>query len=88
MISLNAITLDDFLYKINEIVNNVLLEVINLCHKCISDSLNLLIENKIASISGLATSSALPAVENKIPNVWIFKKQIKALKYHWIFYYM
>ena len=25
MISLNAITLDDFLYKINEIVNNILL---------------------------------------------------------------
>ena len=39
------------------------------------------IEGKIPSISGLATTSALTAVENKIPNVTsLAKKQIMARK--------
>ena len=39
------------------------------------------IENKIPSISGLATNSALTAVENKIPNVSnLVKKQISILR--------
>ena len=39
------------------------------------------IENKIASISGLATNSALTTVEDKIPNVRnLVKKQIMTLK--------
>ena len=40
------------------------------------------IENKIPSISGLATTSALNAVENKKPDVSnIVKKQIMTQKY-------
>ena len=39
------------------------------------------IENKIPSISGLATKSELTTVEDKIPNVWnLFQKQIMTQK--------
>ena len=39
------------------------------------------LENKIVDVSGLATKSALPAVESKIPNVSsLVKKQIMTQK--------
>ena len=38
------------------------------------------IESKIPSVSGLATNSALNAVENKIPDISLVKKQIMIQK--------
>ena len=56
--------------------------LVNLIKKTDYDAKISEIENKLSSISGLATNSALSAVENKIPNVSnLVKKQIMMQKY-------
>ena len=40
------------------------------------------VKNKISNITNLATTTALTAVENKIPNVSILVKKIDYKNYH------